>query len=142
MIYMHPLSQTLMFVLGVYALYLAIPRVRGLHTHQKAAFSRKRHALVGVIALGGLLGGMVGGSVIGGILKLDPYIGEAHEIIGVVMALLMAFGIVTGLIQYYKPKPRNILPALHGLGNLIVLLLFLAQAYTGVQILIRAANAG
>ncbi|WP_028316857.1 DUF4079 family protein [Desulfatibacillum aliphaticivorans] len=139
MLYLHPLFQSLMFILCLYAFYLGFARFKSLHLHQKAKFQRKRHALFGLIGLAGFLGGMAGGSIIGGIYKLDPLIGELHEAAGAVMAVLMIFALATGLIQYLKPKPRKLMPALHALANLIVLILFFVQVYSGVGILNRAA---
>ena len=109
--------------------------------HQKTTFLRKRHALVGLIGLTGFLGGMIGGSIIADAAGMEPYICVVHETASAMIAVLIIFALATGLIQYLKPKPRKIMPAMHGLANLFILILFLVQALSGMGILYRAAAA-
>jgi hypothetical protein len=53
------------------------------------------------------------------------------------MLPLGLFGIVSGFFLYLKPKPRRILPALHGINNLVVLILALGQIVTGMMAYLR-----
>ncbi|SHK07717.1 Protein of unknown function [Desulfatibacillum alkenivorans DSM 16219] len=142
MIYMHPFFQALMFVLALYALFLAVPRFLALHTGRVKAFSRKRHALAGGAAFAGALSGMLGGGVMTRLLDLEPYVGGNHENLAGIMAALMILGMASGLYLYFKPRKRKALPAAHGLINLFILFLFLFQAYTGLGILNRISQGG
>ena len=47
------------------------------------------------------------------------------------------FGIFSGLLLYVNPKQRKFLPAIHGINNLVVLFLALAQIITGIMAYLR-----
>lgn len=137
-IYLHPLFQALMFCCGVYALILGAARFRSLHLKQRASFSRKRHALFGAVAIVGFYAGMVGGSILCELLDLDPYMGEGHEAGALAMAVFAGIGLCIGLLLYFKPKARKALPLVHAIANVLALLMFAYQTFSGVQVIQRA----
>ncbi len=59
----HPAWQVACTLLGLYVAWLGLKRFRSLHLGQKVAFPRARHALLGKVALVGLLLGMAGGAI-------------------------------------------------------------------------------
>lgn len=87
--------------------------------------------------LAGALGGVLMGRVYLG-ARLDS---GAHAL-GALLLPFIAFGLGSGLWMQRRPKPRRWLPALHGLANLLVLLLALAQATSGHRLLETIARDG
>ncbi len=133
--YMHPLLQTMAWLLGLCALVLAWPRVASLHLGQSRRFDRSRHIALGQAALLLLLLGGLGGTLMGR-LYLHAWLGSGAHALGALLILPLAlWGLGSGLMLARRPRPRRWLPLLHGLANLLVLLLVMAQAYSGHRLL-------
>ncbi|MEW5911811.1 MAG: DUF4079 domain-containing protein [Thermodesulfobacteriota bacterium] len=131
----HPVWQVAATLLGLYAAWLGIQRLRSLHLGQNVGFARSRHALAGKLALGGLILGSLGGAVmLLWMLRRWVLVG-VHGWLGGVVVILALFGLITGLILQYRPGPRKALPLAHGLVNLLVLALCLVQFYFGSLLL-------
>ena len=135
MLFIHPLWQIAATLVAVYALVLALPRAASLHLGHKLAFKRPRHILAGKIALVGLLLGVVGGLVMARLTWGGWLITGAHGVVGLIMAPLMLFGLFSGLRLANTPRPRRLLPLLHGLNNLVLLALALYQFHLGDEVL-------
>ena len=74
--------------------------------------------------------------VLGGIIVVKLYwhgflITGTHGKMALVMVPFIIFGLVSGLYMNRNKKERRTLPLLHGLNNLIVLVLALAQVVSG-----------
>jgi hypothetical protein len=135
---LHPFFQVLAIIIAFYGAFLGFQRTRNLHFGQQdVVFRRKRHALVGFIALSILLGGMAGGKIIAHIIWQEMVVINLHK--GVALAILpfLLFGMVTGLYLYFSPAKRKVLPAFHAVNNAILLILLLYQAYSGMHVYLK-----
>jgi hypothetical protein len=127
---LHPLVQLVAIFLAYYAGYLGIQRVRSLHLGQSVAFQRQRHAIAGGVAHLVLLVGFFGGLLSS--LFLHEHEGlSLHKLVAFIILPLLAVGLSTGYHLYRHPKKRNVLPIIHGVNNLILLVLLLFQIYSG-----------
>ena len=132
----HPVFQLTAILLACYAGYLGLQRTKSLHFNRPARFQRGRHAWTGAISLFTMLGGMAGGFIMVSFFLHDHEheTMSLHETIALILLPLMVIGIVSGLYLYLKPGKRTVLPAVHAANNLILLILALAQIYTGWHI--------
>jgi len=134
MLVIHPIIQILALLLILYVFYLGLKRFRFLHLHQKTAFQWRRHVALGGIALGVLLAGMLGGIAIVYISWHGLFITGIHGKVALVMAPFIIFGLVSGLYMNHKKKQRKILPFIHGLNNLVVLIMAIGQIISGLWV--------
>lgn len=132
----HPVLQLSAILLAYYAGYLGLQRLRSLHFGQLVRFQRERHVLAGAISLLVLLGGLAGGMImVARFLHVEPGHGhELHKEVAFILLPFLAIGIFTGFTLYLSPGKRTILPAVHGMNNLIILVLVLVQIYTGLHL--------
>jgi hypothetical protein len=141
MAYFHPLLQAAAILLGFYALLLAWPRVASLHLGHTRPFQRHRHVILGGAALVLLLLGFGGGAVMGR-LYLHAWLSSGPHALGGLAVLPVAlWGLGSGLWLVKRPRPRRLLPLLHGLGNLLALALALLQAPSG-RLLLESLGRG
>jgi len=89
---------------------------------------------LGGIALGVLLAGMLGGIAIVYISWHGLFITGIHGKVALVMAPFIIFGLVSGLYMNHKKKQRKILPFIHGLNNLVVLIMAIGQIISGLWV--------
>jgi nitric oxide reductase large subunit len=127
----HPIFQFLAILLALYAFSLGLQRFQSLHLHQTVVFPWKRHAVLGEIALGVLLAGMVGGITVVYLYRHGVFLTGIHGEVALMMVPFMIFGLVSGLYMNHKKKRRRILPLIHGLNNLLVLLMAVSQIVSG-----------
>jgi len=127
----HPVIQLSALLLALYVLYLGVQRFRFLHLKQKALFRRKRHVVLGEIALATLLSGMLGGMAMVYIFWNGFLITGTHGKVALVMAPFIIFGIVSGVYMNVKKKERRIFNLIHGLNNLILMILAVIQVVSG-----------
>jgi len=132
----HPAAQLVAILIGFYALYLGFQRSQSLHFGRPVKFLRERHVIAGTIALISMLGGIAAGFIMVNRYLLSPDM-ALHEAVAMLILPLGVFGIFSGFFLYLNPKPRRILPALHGLNNMLILLLALVQIITGIQAYLR-----
>lgn len=138
----HPLLQVAAWLLGLYALALACPRVASLHLGQSRRFNRRRHQMAGMAALVLMLLGTLGGALMGR-MYLGAWLSSgAHAWGGLLVLPLGLWGLASGLWLAQRPRPRRLLPLLHGLGNLLLLVLALLQARSGRALLQTLAGGG
>jgi len=132
----HPLAQLAAILIGIYAAYHGYRRVQSLHFNRSVQFLRERHVIAGSIALISMLGGIAAGFIMVNRYLLNPDMG-LHVAIAILMLPLGIFGIFSGFFLYLNPGKRRILPAIHGMNNLVILILALAQIVTGVMAYLR-----
>ena len=133
----HPVLMALTLLLALWVAWQGVNRARfSLYKH-KVAFNWKGHTRYGLVVMGLWLAGAVGGSIVTDMLHGIPDAYELHEGTASVMLALILFGTVTGLYMDRKKAKRTILPVLHGVANLLLLLLAVGQLVTGVAILLR-----
>ena len=128
----HPAAQLGATLLAFYAAYLGFQRTLSLHYNKQTKFFRRQHAIIGFIGLFSMVGGTAAGVYMVNRYLLNPDMG-LHKAVAMILLPLGLFGIISGLILYLKPGPRKYLPAIHGINNVIVLLLGLAQIFTGIK---------
>lgn len=131
MLVIHPIIQLSAVMLTLYVFYLGVQRFRSLHLRQKTLFRWNRHVLLGKIALLALLGGMMGGITMVYLYFHGFLITGVHGKVAFVMTPFIVFGGMTGLYMDRNKKKRTALPLIHGLNNLVVLILALAQVVIG-----------
>ncbi len=128
----HPAAQLGAILLAYYAAYLGFQRTRSLHYNKQTKFFRRRHAIIGFIGLSSMVGGTAAGIYIVNRYLLNPDMG-LHKATAMVLLPLGLFGIISGLVLYFKSGPRKYLPTIHGINNLVILFLGLAQIITGIK---------
>ena len=90
--------------------------------------------VLGEIALGVLLAGMGGGIVIVYISWHGVFITGIHGEVALVMAPFIVFGLISGLHMNHKKRKRRVLPFVHGLNNLVVLIMAVIQIISGLWV--------
>jgi hypothetical protein len=130
----HPIIQFSALLLALYVFFLGLQRFRFLHLHHKTVFQWRQHVALGEIALGVLLAGMVEGIAIVYISWHGLFITGIHGKVALVMAPFIIFGLISGLYMNHKKRKRRILPFLHGLNNLVILIMALSQIITGFRV--------
>ena len=133
---LHPVGQIIAILFACYAAYLGLQRTKSLHFGKTTRFYRERHVITGAIALFSMLGGIAAGSIMVNRYLLSPDMG-LHVAVAMIIMVLGLFGIISGFVLYLKPKQRRILPAVHGINNLVILLLALVQVITGIMAYMR-----
>jgi hypothetical protein len=127
----HPIIQFLAILLALYVFSLGLQRFRFLHLQQKSIFRWKRHAALGKIALGLLLAGMLGGMAMVYVYWHGFLVMGIHGKVALAMVPFIIFGVGSGLYMDHKKKNRKLLTFIHGLNNLVVLVLALTQVLSG-----------
>lgn len=130
----HPVMQVSATTLACYVLLLGLQRFRSLHLGRPVPFNRRRHVLLGKIALTVWLVGFFGGLFIVRTTWYGYLITGLHGRVGAAMVPAVLFGLLSGLYMDYKKQKRKVLPLLHGLSNLCALVLGLAQIVTGIMV--------
>lgn len=127
----HPIIQSSAILIALYVFYLGVERFRSLHLHQKRVFRWKRHEAWGKIALGALLAGVLGGMTVVKVYWHGFLITGTHGKVALVLIPFIIFGLVSGVYMNRKKKQQRFLSLIHGLNNLIVLILALTQVVSG-----------
>lgn len=132
LIWFHPLMQVFAAVLGIWAMFQGIQRIRML-MGVKLIFPWKKHVKLGTLALSLWILGALGFYV-----TLDLF-GETHitglhaELAWPVVGLSF-LGLITGYIMDKYKKKRKILPLIHGICNIILIILVFVLFYTGIEL--------
>ena len=132
----HPIGQLFAILLAFYALYLGYQRTKSLHYAKAARFKREHHVVAGTVALISMLGGIAAGFIMVSRYLDNPEMG-LHVAVAMLLLPLGIFGIVSGFFLYLNPGKRTILPAIHGINNLLVLILALLQVFSGTAAYLR-----
>ena len=131
MLSVHPFIQGSATLLALYVFFLGVQRFRFIHLHHGVAFKWKRHVFLGEIALGVWLVGIVGGMTMVYFYWYGFLITGTHGKIALVMVPFIIFGVASGLFMNHNKKKRKVLPLIHGLSNLVLLILAFTQVVTG-----------
>ncbi len=131
MLSVHPVIQGSAILLALYVFFLGVQRFRFLHLSQKTVFRWKRHVLLGEIALGAWLVGIVGGMTMVYFYWYGFLMTGTHGKVALVMVPFIIFGFASGQYMNHNKKKRKVLPLIHGLSNLVLLILALTQVVTG-----------
>ena len=134
MLSVHPVIQGSATLLALYVFFLGVQRFRFIHLYHRVAFQRKRHVFLGEIALGLWLVGIVGGMVMVYFYWYGFLITGTHGEVALVMVPFIFFGLASGLYMNHDKKQRKVLPLIHGLSNLVLLILALTQVVSGWRV--------
>jgi hypothetical protein len=129
---LHPVVQLVAILVAFYVAYLGIQRTKSLHFGKSSRFMRERHVALGTISLLTMLGGIAAGFIMVNRYLLNPDM-SMHVVVAMIILPLGVFGILSGFLLYLDPKQRKILPAAHGINNLVILVLALLQVVTGIM---------
>ena len=132
----HPAAQLVAILFAYYAAYLGLQRTKSLHFSKTTNFRRERHVIFGTFALVSMLGGIAAGFIMVSRYMANPDMG-LHVAGALVLLPLVLFGIFSGFFLYLNPGKGKILPALHGINNMVILILALFQIVTGVMAYLR-----
>ncbi|MBN1842910.1 MAG: DUF4079 family protein [Deltaproteobacteria bacterium] len=134
MLLIHPIIQCSATLLALYVFYLGVQRFRFLHMNQKTVFKWKRHVALGKTALGVWLVGMVSGLTMVYLHWHGFLITGVHGKVALVLLPLVIFGLASGLYMDRNKKKRGVFLFMHGLNNLVVLMLAVGQAISGLWV--------
>lgn len=130
LLWMHPVMQTVAAVLGLWAMWQGLLRVRMLRG-EKVLFPWKKHVKWGMLALSlwllGALGFYVTHSLFG-----ETHITGTHAILAWPIMGLTLLGLGTGYVMNRWKRKRFWLPMAHGCLNVLLLALVAVECWTGV----------
>lgn len=130
----HPVVYGILLLAAAYAAWLGALRFLSLHLGKKLPFPWKKHVFWGSIVLAvwaiGPFMGFAGAQYVWG----GTFIGEQHAYAGIFMLPLAVVGYLTGLRLDKVKKRRKLLPAIHGINNILLLILALFQVYSGIDL--------
>ena len=129
--WIHPFLMFLVMLGGFYVLWLGWRRFQGLHLKQRVSFAWKRHVRIGSYvlafwALGPVLG-LIGSQIVFG----ATFINSTHAWWGIAMVPLVITGYATGRVLDRVKCRRKWLPLIHGVNNLVLVVMSLWQTFTG-----------
>jgi hypothetical protein len=134
MLWFHPLLQLVAIILSFYVLRLGIARFQSQHRHQRQPFAWKRHVRLGEVVLVVWLLGLIGGFILVRFTWHAVFITGMHARIALLMLPLIIIGLVSGIYLDRYKKRRLVLPLIHGVNNLVLVLLAVAQIFYGLGV--------
>ena len=134
MLWFHPLLQMAAILLSFYVLRLGIARFKTQHLHQRQPFAWKQHVRLGEVVLIVWLLGLIGGFIMVRLTWHAFFITGMHSRIAVLMLPLIIIGLASGIYLDRYKKRRLVMPLVHGLNNLVLVLLAGAQIFYGLGI--------
>ena len=134
MLLVHPVMQGFGILVALYAFATGMQRFRSVHLKQKVPFAWKRHVLAGRIAFGILAAGFVVGLVMVRVHWGQNLMTLGHGKMALVTLPLMIVGFLSGHMLNGKSGHKEVLRVIHGLNNMVVLLLLLNQARLGLEV--------
>ena len=134
MLLVHPVLQAVGILAAIYAFATGVQRFRSVHLKQKAPFAWKRHVLAGRIAFVVLISGFVVGLVMVRVRWSQNLMTLGHGRVALVTLPFMVFGFLPGQKLNGKSGHKEVLRVIHGLNNIVVLLLLLNQARLGLEV--------
>ena len=132
LLWSHPIMQCIALLAGLFALWQGFKRF-AMSRGKKVMFPWKTHVKLGTIALVLWIIGLTGFIATYFAFEVTHVTG-IHANMAIVIAILAVFGLVTGFIMNKYKKRRKILPLVHGIANVILLVLVLVQGYVGVAL--------
>lgn len=133
--YLHPTLMSLVFFLALWVAWQGVNRARFAHFRHKVKFNWKGHVRFGSVVLIAWLGGMAAGSIVTQSMFGGLGATGAHRTTAMAMVPLILFGGVSGFYLNRWKKPRKVLPIMHGIANLVSLLLAAGQFVSGIGFL-------
>jgi hypothetical protein len=133
--WIHPAIQWIATAMAGYTLWLAWPRFLYNHWGIKGRFQWNDHVKWGKYSHIFWMAGMViGAAVVARNWGGSGATGD-HYWIGQLIMPCIAAGYITGSIMDRDKKPRRYLPLIHGVCNLLALLIAIIQIFTGIKVI-------
>lgn len=133
LLWFHPLMQTFAAALGMWAMWQGWKRFQ-MQRGVKILFPWKQHVRLGAAALIlwtlGALGFYVTHDLFG-----STHITGLHAQLAWPIIALSLFGLATGYIMDKYKRKRTVLPLVHGVANVVLLVLVVIELFTGVGLL-------
>lgn len=133
LLWLHPVMQTLAALIGMWAMWQGWKRIQ-MQRGVKVIFPWKQHVRWGAVALVlwtlGALGFYVTHDLFGSTHITGLHAQLAWPIIG-----LSILGLITGYIMDKYKRKRVYLPIIHGIGNVLLIVLIVAELITGFLLL-------
>ncbi|MBN2332269.1 MAG: DUF4079 family protein [Deltaproteobacteria bacterium] len=137
MLWFHPAMQVPTIFLSLYVLYLGFQRFQAQHLKRRRPFAWQRHVLLGKVVICLWLLGMIGGFLMVHYTWHAFFITGDHARNAVLMLPLMLIGYATGwyMDRHKKRHPR--LALVHGINNLLLVMLACSQIFEGGIVCMR-----
>lgn len=127
----HPLTQIFALLVGLVAFLYGFMDFLRRHCGKKILFPWKKHVRWGTLALILWMFGTISGFTLTWVGYDTIFITDEHAYVGVTIFFLAIASLFTGFIMDKYKKNRKKLPIIHGIINLILIILVLWQAVTG-----------
>jgi len=135
MLWVHPIIQIIATILGCFALFLAVNRIRAAHFGKRVIFNWRRHVTLGRLTLFLWLAGLMGGMIVARLKWQVNFVTGLHYQIAFLMLPLIILGGVTGIYMDRNKARRKALPIIHGCTNTALLALATFQIFTGWHVI-------
>lgn len=135
MLWIHPVLQFVATCLALYVLSLGWVRFQVNHLGKKGQFQWVDHVKLGKYTHIMWMAGLVLGQYAVAQAWGQNGITGNHFLIGQLMMPLIAAGYVTGLIMDRNKKKRRYLPLVHGVLNILAVIVALVQVGTGAAVI-------
>ena len=135
MLLIHPFIQLTATLLALLVLQQGIQRFRSQHLKQKAVFKWKQHVYLGTCVMVLWSAGFAGGLAMVRNYWYAVFITGMHAKVGIAMLCFILIGMLSGWVMHRRKQRRKVLPLIHGVNNLVLVLLALFQVYNGWQVL-------
>lgn len=129
----HPVLMFLNICLAVGVLFLGVQRFRSSTLGQRVRFPWKTHVRLGYVVMTVFLLGLAAGPTMTSIFWGEFGTSGTHFQNGLLMLPLILIGLGSGWYMDSRKAQRRILPLVHGINNLLLVLLALCQLTTGAQ---------
>lgn len=137
MLWVHPFCQAAAILLGCYVFYLGSARFASVSLGRRAPFPWKRHVALGKAALYLWIYGAAVGGAAAWIQWRAVGVTGGHFWLGLAAVGLALFGYWSGARMDTHKKRRKALPLIHGANNLLLLLLSVISAITGIRVVLK-----
>jgi hypothetical protein len=138
LLWIHPIAQGLTAVIALYVLWLGIQRFASRHLGKSTIFEWERHVLLGKVVVSVWALGAIGGTAATYIEYGKIFTESLHFRVGIAMLAALAVTWLTGTHMDRHRNASTVLPVVHLINNVILLVLFIVQAVTGIGIVFSA----
>ena len=132
-IWLHIFMQVSALVLGIIAMRQGVQRVSQSHFKKKILFPWKQHVRWGRYAMLLWLAGALGFYVTHSMFGATHMTGSHANVAWGVMALCVG-GLISGEMMDRKKKRRFWIPVIHGVLNVLLIILVFFELWTGLQL--------
>ena len=133
---LHPILQVCTVATVYYVFSLGLKRFLQQQLGKSIVFPWKRHVFWGKTAIILVMLGYASGlAAVYYTFRVIGFTGDHHDVAEALFPLLF-FGFASGWFMDSRKKKRKVLPLLHGVNNLLVVLLFAFQVFSGLRLVL------